>query len=228
MKDCNYVVNRDDVYVGIVSSTKKEKIKLYPNGIYCNLPFLNEEQIRRSFDARRYLLERKSYLCYGNICFPFEDEYTRTMLFIIDEEKKANDLLYDSPNYPIFNISKDEESNNALISLKNDVYQLKTLLEYFNYPEKLTYDHVAQIKDFFFRDFILDNCELFGYYETSSYETGVERIDSTGKHRTFNIKKEDSILPNCYFLHLSDLRWRIKDTFIPLEIEGPIKSLKSK
>lgn len=227
MKNCNYIVNRDDIYVGVLSSTIKEQITLCPNGMYINLPFLTEERIRHGFDDKRYLIKRKSHLCYGNgSIFSVTDEFKRNMLFVLDDNKLANDLLYDSPHYPIFNISEDEVCLNSPISFKHQVYQMKTLLEYFDYPVKLTYDHILQIKNFFFGDFLLDNCELFGIYETDTHETGVEMYDLVGNHRTFNLDKEDAVLPKCYFRDLGFLRCCTKDWFIPHELEGPIKSLK--
>ena len=228
MKDCNYVVNREDIYVGILSGTIPKKIEVFPNGMYANLLKLNEEQIYTSFDDRRYLLDHKTHLCYENGCGWYMDgEFRRNMLFILDSDKLANDLLYDSPHYPVFNITEHEKCLTAPISFKNNVYQMKRLLEYFKYPEKLTYDNILQIKKQFFGDFILDNCELFGFYETNSDETGREMYDLFGNHRTFNNDiKENAVLPRCYFINLATLRCRTKDWFIPNELEGPIKSLK--
>ena len=89
----------------------------------------------------------------------------RSMLFTLNEENLANDLLYNSPNYPILNISNDSCCFNSVIAVK-DAYNLALLLEYFGYDNKLTYGDILRIKrKFFTGTFAKDNCELFGFKE---------------------------------------------------------------
>lgn len=231
MDNANYKVDRDGIYVGILCNTKKDLIRIYPDGLY-DFEFLDEKDIYHSFDNKQYLLKRKTHLLYGKGCYTYED-FQRVMLFVLDENKCANDLLYDSPHYPVFNISDDELCMQETISLKNEVYEIGKLLKYFGYPEKLGIEDIIKIKDFFFGDFSLDNCNLFGIYETGPEHSGTETYDSLGQHRTFNINKRDGVLSSCYFKMFWATRncgivneIGLRDRFEPNILEGPIKKLK--
>ena len=91
----------------------------------------------------------------------------RSILFTV-EDGLANDLLYNSPNYPILNISDDDSilnSENIDMIIQN-VNNISLLLEYFKYSKNLTIDDIIKIrKTFFTGRFAKDNCELFGYRE---------------------------------------------------------------
>lgn len=176
------------------------------------------------------MLERKSHIWYD---FSQGDNAVgRVILFVLDENKCANDLLYDSPHYPVFNISSDDLCWKATISIKNYVYSIGKILEYYGYNEILKYKDICKIKEQFFGDFVLDNSELFGLCEADPNQSGNETYDLNGNHRTFNETKEESVFPKCYF----KMFWRTRnlkspyegniDRFIPREIEGPIKKLK--
>lgn len=224
METFDYVVKRDDIYVGCVSPIKKEKIKIHPEGIY-DLELSTEENIYQGFDNCKFLIEGKSKILYGNGCE--YDIFKRSMLFVLDENKCANDLLYNSPHYPIFNISSDEECLNATIGISTYVYQMGKFLKFFGYQEELMYEDIVEIKNRFFGDFMIDNCELLGRYETERESSGYETFDAYGNHRTFNLRKRDSVLPICYLYMLWNTRsYSGDDMFIPHELEGPIKSLK--
>lgn len=216
MKTRNYTVNRDEIYVGLVSLTQKDKIIIYNDGLY-DTSFSTHEEIQRMFDNRKFLLGKRNQLCYDG-----PTEFLRSMLFVLDNENCASDLLYNSPHYPIFNISNNDICINSSISIKNHCYQIGKVLKYFGYKDELVYEDIVRIKDFFFGDFILDNCELFGRYETTPNGTSYETYDSFGNHRTFNKNKKDSIFPECYF----EAFWETRKKFIPNELEGPIKILK--
>ncbi|MBQ9833855.1 MAG: hypothetical protein IJO33_01540 [Bacilli bacterium] len=231
MDNINYKVNRDEIYVGLLCNTKKDAITVYPDGLY-DFEMSDEEDIYHSFDNQQFLFKRKSHLCYNNGCFTYED-FVRTMLFVLDENKCANDLLYDSPHYPIFNISDDELCMQETISLKHDVFEMGRLLKHFDYPEQLGFFDIVKIKEFFFGDFSLNNCNLFGIYETGPDHSGAETYDSFGKHRTFNDSRRDGILPTCYF----EMFWETRncgkrneiglcDRFVPNVLEGPIRKLE--
>lgn len=92
----------------------------------------------------------------------------RSMLFVPNENKLSNDLLYNSPNYPILNVSDDEmclnlEPNSIIIK---DACNLDALLEYFGFKKDLTLEDIIKIrKTFFTGRFAKDNCELFGWKE---------------------------------------------------------------
>lgn len=231
MDNINYKVNRDEIYVGLLCNTKQEFINVYPDGLY-DFESSDKEGIYQSFDNRQYLVERKSHLLYRHGCNTYED-FVRTMLFVLDENKCANDLLYNSPHYPVFNISDDELCMQETISLKNEVYELGNLLKHFGYPEQLVFSDIVKIKDFFFGDFSLNNCNLFGIYETGPDHSGTETYDSLGQHRTFNINKHDGVLPSCYFKMFwatsnrgSANKIGLRDRFVPNVLEGPIRKLE--
>ena len=142
------------------------------------------------------------------------------MLFVPNENKLSNDLLYRTPNYPILNITDDKTCLNLgknSIVIK-DACKLSQLLKYFNYEEELTYDDIIKIrKTFFTGRFAKDNCKLFGMEEIMSkdlifYTNGEEikdskelerrrrqfMIDQHAGHRMFSSISE-SPLPREYF-----------------------------
>lgn len=139
MENRKYVVCRDNIYVGEV---------VRPFSIF------GDNYIFRTKSGKLYMHGWRSY---------------RSMLFVPNENKLSNDLLYRSPNYPILNVMDDENSLNIgknSIVIK-DAYNLAPLLEYFGYKKDLTYEDVIRIrKTFFTGRFAKDNCELFGYKET--------------------------------------------------------------
>ena len=155
---------------------------------------------------------------------PWEvDKYIklRNILFSLTKDNLSNDLLYDSPNYPILNISSYNtlsKLNNNLTIIK-DATKLKILLEYFGYKNNLDESDIIKIKNTFFKPtFILDLSLLFGYIEVEDNNFDIKDIYT---NRLFkNINK--SILPKEYFLSLINLKDyksnNIKyDTFKPKE-----------
>jgi hypothetical protein len=162
MEKVNYKVCRDDIYAGKV--VKTNSIHRY-NGDNC------------FFRTKPGQLTTSGWFNY------------RSMLFVPNEQKLADDLLYRSPNYPILNVTDDETClniNSETIVIK-DVCNLAQLLEYFGYDKELTFkDIVAIRKKFFTGRFAMDNCELFGwkenqpedwtYYENGQQVTDPERI----------------------------------------------------
>ena len=93
----------------------------------------------------------------------------RSMLFVPNENKLSNDLLYRSPNYPILNVTDDETCLNLRensIVIK-DACNLAALLEYFGYKKDLTFEDIMKIRKIFFTGrFAKDHCQLFGCRET--------------------------------------------------------------
>lgn len=141
MENRKYIVCRDNIYVGEVVKTRCVFRRGYNNmGI--------------NTDGEKLTIQSwKSY---------------RSMLFAPDEDSLANDLLYNSPNYPILNMSDEEAClyfNRSIILIK-EAYNIAELLKYFGYGEELTYDDIQKIrKTFFSSKFAMDNCELFGMKE---------------------------------------------------------------
>lgn len=148
------------------------------------------------------------------------------MLFVPNEEKLSNDLLYRSPRYPILNVTDDEtclKLGEESIVIK-DAFNLATLLEYFGYNKDLTFEDIMRIrKTFFTGRFARDNCELFGWKEIKPedwtyYKNGVEITDpkelkrriaqerksQQAGHRSFTGISE-SVLPREYWDVLDEM-----------------------
>ena len=141
MENRKYIVCRDDIYVGEVVKT---------NSIY-------------RYEGDKDFLNTKP----GQLAISCWRSY-RSMLFVPNESRLSNDLLYSSPNYPILNITDDDiclnlKGDNIII---RDACNLAELLEYFGYKKDLTFEDIVKIrKTFFTGRFSKDNCQLFGYKE---------------------------------------------------------------
>lgn len=199
MKNKKYKVCRENIYVGEVVKTRC----VYHRGIVGVL------------NTGKGQLDIGSWRSY------------RSILFTTTEEKLANDLLYNSPNYPILNITDDEicMDFDRSITLVKDAYNLAELLKYFGYNEELTYKDIIKIrKTFFSGKFAYDNCELFGRKEMKPedwtyYSHGIEitdpkkikkciayeRILQLLGHRSFGSTGKN-ILPREYFDVLNNRR----------------------
>lgn len=142
MENKRYVVSRDDIYVGEVVRTN------------CIYRYLGDSDFSKTKPGK---LDTGSWRSF------------RSMLFVPNENKLANDLLYRSPNYPILNVTDDETclnlGDNSIVI--KDACNLAELLKYFGYRENLTYEDIMKIrKTFFTGRFAKDNCQLFGWKET--------------------------------------------------------------
>lgn len=153
MESRKYTVCRDDIYVGSVVRT--DRVYRYEG----EEPFFNTQPGELDTGAYR--------------------EY-RTMLFVPDQNRFANDLLYNSPNYTALNVTDDAIAlaTPAESIIVKDSYNLAQLLQYFGYPENLTYEQVMEIrKRFFTGHFAMDNCELFGWKESMPQDWTYYRND---------------------------------------------------
>lgn len=141
MRNKQYTVKRDNIYVGRVISTSSiyelADNKIEPGGYR---------------DLRTMLFVKDPYgfasdLLYNSPNYP--------ILSMTDNEKvlghhnSLNDLAIDNQFY-IY-----------------DTCSLSELLKYFGYGEELTYEDIKEIRKRFFNGkFAKDNCELFGWKET--------------------------------------------------------------
>ncbi len=219
MENKKYVVCRDDIYVGEVVRT---------NSVY-------------RYDGDRNIFRTKPGQLNTDCWRPY-----RSMLFVPNENKLSNDLLYRSPNYPILNVTDDKTclnlgENSVVIK---DACNLAALLEYFGYQKDLTFEDIMKIrKTFFTGRFAKDNCQLFGYKETMAedltfYVNGAKvtnpreleyrrrqfRADQRAGHRMFS-RISTSQLPIEYFDVLDVMGDNIF-AFVPDKQEGPVKRLK--
>lgn len=194
MNNRKYTVRRDDVYVGEVVRT---------NNIY------RYEGKTNLFRIQPGQLDTGSWFSY------------RSMLFVPTEEKLSNDLLYQSPSYPILNITDDDTCLHLKESVViKDACNLAALLTYFGYKKELSYEDILKIrKTFFTGKFAMDNCELFGWKEITAedvkfYAHGKEITDPkelAKQRKKFKILQKqgtpsfisagpfESILPSEYF-----------------------------
>lgn len=193
MENKKNVVCRDNIYVGEVVRT---------NRIY---RYDGEHDLFRTKPGQ---LSTGPWISY------------RSMLFVPNEERLSDDLLYRSPSYPILNVTDDETClnlNEGSIVVK-DACNLAALLKYFGYDKELTYEDIIQIRKKFFNGrFGKDNCELFGYKEIMPedckyFRNGIEitnpnelkrRIAKARKnqqtgHRMF-VGISESVLPEEYW-----------------------------
>lgn len=192
MKNEDYVVRRDAIYVGeVVKSNTVYRLEGDKNSEY-NQP------------------EKLTTSIWTNY---------RSMLFVPDENLFSNDLLFDSPAYPVLNITDDE----TCLSLGNDSVFIKDacsldkLLEYYGYPEELTLEDVKKLREIFFTGhFAKDNCQMFGWEELENFfefKSGtkfplikkyLENLAKITGCRSFQGISE-SILPREYFNVLDDM-----------------------
>lgn len=158
MENRKYKVKRDNIYVGEVVRT--DKIYRY-------------EGDSDFFNTKPGQLKTGGWFHY------------RSMLFVPNEDRLSNDLLYTSPSYPILNVTDDETClglGEKSIVIK-DACNLAELLEYFGYNKDLTFEDIMRIrKTFFTGSFGMDNCELFGWKESQPedcryFKNGVEITD---------------------------------------------------
>ncbi len=228
MKDRNYKVNIKDIYVGKVQDIDLSKLTICHDFPYINFDN-NEEELRRYFQNKSYLFKKdRNFIEYGK---GWPCHFTRSMLFTIDENNHANDLLYDSPHYPIFNISSNEDCLSSSIGICDYAFELYEVLKCLGYSEEIGYKEVLEIREKLFScDYVLNNCKEFGVIETDPIQTSYETFDSSGKRREFNNEIGGFSLPRCHFEGIVSCKdyytsKGVIDAFIPCKEEGKIKSL---
>lgn len=210
MTNKKYVVCRDDIYVG-------EVIEIH-NKIY-------------RYEGK----DNFFYIKSGQLYTPVYKS-CRSMLFVTNESRFSDDLLYKSPNYPVFNITDDEICLNLPKNgiVVKDTYNLSVLLEYFGYKKDLTIEDIIKIrKTFFTGRFGMDNSKLFGMVEAipSYFQPNLtdpnERYElykksvNLGSERQFG-SISTSELPREL---MSVLDERGLDSFKPSKEEGKVKKL---
>lgn len=143
-----YVVKREEVCAGNLLKTDGLSFKIL------NSDKSNDEIQEKGLKFSFY---------NGLICRP--------MLFKVNEEGLADDLIYTTPtNYPINGIKNNIENSNFII---NDYVKLDELLKYLNYKEYLTQSDLLKIyRKLLTHEWWLEHhLELFGWKKSklSSY-----------------------------------------------------------
>ena len=175
----------------------------------------------------------------------------RSILFTLNENTLATDLLYNSPNYPISNLSNSIICEESEFIIMNSI-SLAPLLLYFCYGEYITEKELKEIKILFLSGtFTQDNCDLFGRREILPkdhffYENDLKiinplkiylkklklRLEAKGGKRSFILEGEE-ILPMEYWITLdilgnnsiikSLMSSEKRNNFKPNKNEGKIK-----
>ncbi len=121
MKNINYKIERNDVYIGEV---------------------VRADDIFRHVSDENFALVKSGQL--DTSC----REVYRNMLFVVDEENLSNDLLYTSPSYPILNITNDNVCLQLKgLTVIRRSYNLGSLLELYGYRKKLSYNDIVKIRE---------------------------------------------------------------------------------
>ncbi len=235
MKDINYIVKREAICVGLLDKTNFARISLvyetYDLSLFTKMEIakglITKEEAEQAFIddfGAPYSPFKSPTLNYVDSCSRMIDaKISRKGIIVIDENNQANDLLFDAPRYPIFNVSSDDLCLEAPISYKW-TFKFDKILQYFNYPEYMTYEDVIRMKTFFLdSDFIFDYCELFG--KTLCDRSGWQMPDGHGGFKFFcNLNSDEPPkIPMDYFLALYDTR--LYD-YRPKEYEGSVRELK--
>ncbi len=202
------LIQRENLYIGEVVSTTLRSIYRY-------------------LGENNYLRTQPGQLHVGNY------KKARSILFTLDDEKKAIDLLYKTPHYPVLNLTNDlelyENLKKSPIIIKG-AYALEELLAYFDYCEYLGIEEIKKIRrEFFSGTFARNHCELFGY----------KKIERDG-FITYIVDESEPVLPRELFYildglgdnpldyRLSMLQYGIEiknDAFKPNKMEGKIKKI---
>ena len=197
MENNNESIKRDDIYFGQVSLINKSRVVYQPKGIYDfeNLP---THVALRKFYGREHDIT-------GNLHYSILDNKHRNILFVLDENKFAHDISNNCQPYPVYNISNDQTCLSSNICV-TECWKITKVLEHFGFSEQLSKNDIQKVIQTFTGDFIYDNCNLFGVYETGESQSTAWTIDSKGNYRTFNDRRNDSVLPESFF----EAFWRAK------------------
>ncbi len=253
MKTGNYVIKRDDVLVGGLSASKGN-IEIFDEGLY-ELFDIKQEELLRRLNSDDIMLQRvggksqidrvdqtvRAFLpqpwLIQNLgtpqLFPKSWPDMRTILFILNDKNFAEDLLFDSPNYPVLNLSDNESCLMTDFTISHNIYKIGPVLKYLGFPANITLEDVMKIKETCFSiDWVLNNSSLFGVHETGKDETGYQTLGIDGTNRSFNLHLDDGPIPEHFFYAF----WCNKqayigpedepfDIFDPSKKEGKIKRL---
>ena len=141
-------------------------------------------------------------------------------IFSINPDQTSSDLLYESGNYPILNVTDSKIIKNNIRSSKDGAFiidnaiNIDKLLEYYGYDEKLTYHEILNIRNNIFSYFFLvQNSMDFGqYYEGLKFYPVFDDAP--------NIEYFDAVY------NLRDQSFDGADNFKPSKEERHVRSLK--
>lgn len=149
--------------------------------------------------------------------------HIRSMLFVLDDDGSANDLLYTSEQYPVLNITEANivqwlgrhSTPKRPLFVVDHAYNIGELLKYYGFGETMTSADVVRARNFLFaKKFMENHCEDFGFRLT---ELGFVSDDTKCQFfGAFNpiADRADG--------HLDNGRW----AFTPKFEEGPVRRIK--
>ncbi len=146
MANANYVVNRDNIYVGRVMQLHTI---LFNNGESKSIPL--------------------------GAPLSSMSKHLRSILFVPGAQEIFTDLLYQSPSYPILDEEFITDAIGDTFKVGtiyvDDCYCLAPLLQEFRYPEQITLAEATHIRKTFFNGkFTTRHRELFGFREEQLYD----------------------------------------------------------
>ena len=220
MENSNYRVKIKDIYVGKVQDINTSEIKISHDRLYSSL-LDDEDDLKWVLQNKSFLFKKSSdFIYYGDHSI-YPCTFTRSMLFTTDENNHANDLLYNSPHYPIFDISQNVDIFNTKICIGHCTFELYEVLKLLGYPDEIGYNEVLKIRNSLFNcDYVMHNCQKLGIIETPPERTAYDGFDSSGRYMTFNDEIEGFPLYRSHF----DGIMLCKDIYVPGE--GVIDSFK--
>lgn len=148
MKSRRYEVERMNIYAGEVMKVGQ----IYSNPIVISSARLNEKEVHASGTKK-----------------------CRSILFTIDENNFSNDLLYNSPAYPILNMTECEryldiisyggkdifyhaDNSGSGIFVINNILELGSLLRYLGFDEQIDYKQMLEIRKLIFSGTFSSEC----------------------------------------------------------------------
>ena len=176
---------------------------------------------RKDVYAGRLIHAKSVYETYDHSCiYPMNYNVCRSVLFGINPDQTSSDLLYESGNYPILNVTDNKIIKNNVRSSKDGAFiidnaiNIDKLLEYYGYDEKLTYHEILNVRNSIFSYFFLvQNSMDFGqYYEGLKFYPVFDDAP--------NIEYFDAVY------NLRDQSFDGADNFKPSKEEGHVRSLK--
>lgn len=116
----------------------------------------------------------------------------RPLFFVLNREKLADDLLYNSPQYPVLGITQKGERLNlqpGRIAIKN-ICNLEPLLEFAGFDSNLSYRDIVDIKRI-----------LFSHHASSLNEILIRLCAQKGLYyeRDYNLQEDFMTIMTSYF-----------------------------
>ncbi len=116
--------------------------------------------LERKMKMRQEYKVKRDNVYVGRVMYYSQNKQIpmRSMLFEKTCENLADDLLYDTPYYPIAKKEEDKKQNFVV----DECWNLGQLLNYLGFPEELTKREIQKVRKIFQGSFLKKYCVLFG------------------------------------------------------------------